>query len=60
MPQTETRRGFTIQATAQSKYPRNPMFFFLLTRQQEGALTDDGLAVGLEHGPANHGSAHDD
>lgn len=36
------------------------MFFFLLTRQQEGALTDDGLAVGLEHGPANHGSAHDD
>jgi len=27
---------------------------------QEGALTDDGLAVGLEHGPAHHGSAHDD
>jgi len=34
------------------------MFFFL--QQEERALTDDGLAVGLEHGPAHHGSAHDD
>jgi hypothetical protein len=31
-----------------------------LIKEEEGALTNDGLAIGLEHGPAHHGSTHDD
>ena len=28
--------------------------------EREGALTDDCLAVGLDHGPADDGAAHDE
>jgi hypothetical protein len=36
------------------------LFYFFGQRQEERALTDDGLAVCLEHGPAHNASATDD
>ena len=50
--------SFTLSGAKEGKKGTN--IFAGGEGEGEGALTDDCLAVGLDHGPADDGAAHDE